>query len=332
MPKVSIIIPVYNGAHTIEACLDSLRAQEGLDEPPEIIVVDDGSTDGTPEVVKRYEGVRLLHQENAGAGPARNTGTAVAQGDYLLYTDADCVAAPDWAASIIKGFLDDDIALVMGRTTTCHGLENIYAKTQAGRDLCGHDKPGPTDRCNSNNMAMRPQHAKMLPFDKALRRGQDSDIGWRVWRAGLRMHYWPDAIIDHRHVYRARSFFRNGYIEGRGTAQLHYKHGKWMPRDLAPFFLSVASFLLTPLTVYFAYTGLFFFLLFLAALMFNELYFKKKTIALSILTFPVQCAWYVFRIAGYTQMTTRILLRLEPEIAESKRQFKAFCENRERGK
>lgn len=87
--KVSVIICTYNYAHFLPQCLDSVFAQTR--PPDEIIVVDDGSTDETPEVVSRYEGVCYLRQEHAGKAVAFNTGFEVAKGDIICHLDAD-----DW--------------------------------------------------------------------------------------------------------------------------------------------------------------------------------------------------------------------------------------------
>lgn len=91
--KVSVIVPVYNVAKYLRQCMDSLVGQT-LREI-EIICVDDGSTDGSGAILDEYAGrdprVKVVHQANAGAGPARNAGLAVATGEYLFFCDPD-----DW--------------------------------------------------------------------------------------------------------------------------------------------------------------------------------------------------------------------------------------------
>ena len=91
MTKVSVIIPVYNAEKYLGKCLESLLSQT-LQEM-EIICVDDGSSDGSPEILKRFQErdgrVRILTQENQYAGAARNNGMKEAQGEYLLFLDAD---------------------------------------------------------------------------------------------------------------------------------------------------------------------------------------------------------------------------------------------------
>ena len=91
MIKVSVIIPVYNAEKYLEECLDSLLRQTFTDM--EIICVDDGSTDSSAEILKRFQEkdrrIRVLFQENQYAGIARNNGMKIAQGEYLLFLDAD---------------------------------------------------------------------------------------------------------------------------------------------------------------------------------------------------------------------------------------------------
>ncbi|MEW5806018.1 MAG: glycosyltransferase [Acidobacteriota bacterium] len=104
MPEVSVIIPAYNSERYIEEALESALAQTfpGI----EIIVVDDGSTDGTASILKKYEGrIRYFFQENRGLAAARNSGIKLASGSYLAFLDADDLFLPEKIA-LQKNFLD----------------------------------------------------------------------------------------------------------------------------------------------------------------------------------------------------------------------------------
>ena len=92
-PSFSVIIPAYNAEHYVREAIDSALSQTHM--PVEILVVDDGSTDETPEIVRSYDStVQLIQQENQGPGAARNRGAKVAFGDWLAFLDADDVWEP----------------------------------------------------------------------------------------------------------------------------------------------------------------------------------------------------------------------------------------------
>jgi glycosyltransferase involved in cell wall biosynthesis len=90
---VSVIIVVYNGEKYIDEAIQSALNQTYKDI--ELIVVDDGSTDGTKDVVEKYKNVKYIYQENRGQGSSRNVGIENSKGDYLAFLDADDLYASD---------------------------------------------------------------------------------------------------------------------------------------------------------------------------------------------------------------------------------------------
>ena len=100
MPRVSVIIPVFNAARTIEQAVESVCAQTFTDF--EIVAVDDGSTDGSIEVLERYrDAIKILQQENRGPSAARNLGIANSSGEYLGFLDADDWWKPEFLAGMV---------------------------------------------------------------------------------------------------------------------------------------------------------------------------------------------------------------------------------------
>ena len=92
--KFSIVVAAYNVAEYLEECVDSLANQNFLNSEYEVVIVDDGSTDGKTsklcdELSSKYEVVITIHQENGGLSSARNTGIKESKGDYLLFVDGD---------------------------------------------------------------------------------------------------------------------------------------------------------------------------------------------------------------------------------------------------
>ncbi|WP_432146500.1 glycosyltransferase [Streptomyces sp. bgisy084] len=110
---VSVIVPAYNESAGIEASVRSLLAS---DHPVEIIVVDDGSTDGTGDVVEslRLPGVRVIRQRNAGKPAALNTGLAAASCELVVMVDGDTVFAPDTVRTLVQPFADPGVGAVSG--------------------------------------------------------------------------------------------------------------------------------------------------------------------------------------------------------------------------
>lgn len=114
LTKVSIVIPVYNAARFLRRCLDSVAAQTFRDF--KVIAVDDGSTDGSGDVLDRYEAsfpLVRIHQENQGVSAARNRALAAADGEYVMFLDADDVIHPrllEWTVAALKG-TDLDFAM-----------------------------------------------------------------------------------------------------------------------------------------------------------------------------------------------------------------------------
>lgn len=106
--KISVVIPVYNTEKQVGRCIDSIRAQIYPDW--ELVLVDDGSTDGSLTVLREYEKkdsrITVIHQNNAGPGLARNTGIEHASGDYLVFVDSDDVIKPDYFEKLSKQTAD----------------------------------------------------------------------------------------------------------------------------------------------------------------------------------------------------------------------------------
>lgn len=105
MPEISVIIPVYNTKRWLSACLDSLLAQTFQDW--EAVCVDDGSTDGSAEILAKYAGederIRVFQQENGGPASARNHGMREVRGEYVAFVDADDEVAPRYLEFMIRG-------------------------------------------------------------------------------------------------------------------------------------------------------------------------------------------------------------------------------------
>ncbi len=119
MVKVSVIVPAYNQEKYIGRCMDSILGQS-LEEI-EVIAVDDGSTDSTPEILARYQQedsrVKVLHQQNLYAGVARNKGLQAAQGEYVIFWDSDDYFAEDALEALYREIQEQDADICVGEST-----------------------------------------------------------------------------------------------------------------------------------------------------------------------------------------------------------------------
>ncbi len=113
MKKVSIIIPVYNGAKTIDRCLSSLLNQTY--ENMEILIINDGSKDETDSLLKTYKDKRITYisKENTGAGDTRNYGLERASGDYIMFLDIDDYIEPNCVETLVNALEKDDCDVVI---------------------------------------------------------------------------------------------------------------------------------------------------------------------------------------------------------------------------
>lgn len=132
LPLVSVIVPAYNVEQYILQCLESLRKQAYSNV--EVVVVNDGSKDRTPEIAKEYVEAHpnfiFVHQENQGSGVARNTGIQHAKGDFLAFVDPDDWVDEDYVDRLVKAQLESDADLVVSGATEHHygGDENKAVK------------------------------------------------------------------------------------------------------------------------------------------------------------------------------------------------------------
>jgi len=113
--RISVVVPFHNVAPHVEACLQALLAQDYPEQDHELILVDNNSSDGSADLVRRHPRVRLLCQAVPGAYAARNLGVAAATGEVIAFTDADCAPARDWLRRIADALADPAVMLVQGR-------------------------------------------------------------------------------------------------------------------------------------------------------------------------------------------------------------------------
>ncbi len=225
-PRVSVVICAYNAERTMEECLESLRR---LRYPRyEVIVVDDGSTDGTRAIAERYPEFRLISHENLGLSQARNDGILAATGDIVAFTDSDCAADPDWLTFLVERLLDGRFAAVGGPNLPPpeeHWIPEVVARSPGGPThvLLTDDEAEHIPGCN---MAFwREDLLKVGLFDPIYRAaGDDVDVCWRFQDAGYTIGFAPAALVWHRRRATVRAYLRQQRGYGHAEALLYFKH------------------------------------------------------------------------------------------------------------
>jgi|HubBroStandDraft_4_1064222.scaffolds.fasta_scaffold11663_2 glycosyltransferase involved in cell wall biosynthesis len=117
LPRISVIVPVFNAAAWIEKCIEGLLNQEYDSSRFEIILVDNNSSDDSKRLIRRYQRVRLLEEGVQSSYAARNRGVRESSGELLAFTDADCVPAPDWLGVIASAMQNGWTQAVLGSRT-----------------------------------------------------------------------------------------------------------------------------------------------------------------------------------------------------------------------
>ncbi|MCB0117314.1 MAG: glycosyltransferase, partial [Caldilineaceae bacterium] len=207
--RCSVIVPVYNGAGTIERCLNALASQRLPADQFEVIVVSDGSTDDTDGVVQRWldrsqlTHWRLVRQDNAGPGAARNHGADAAIAPLLLFTDADCAPHPDWVAAMLDVFADPTVAGAKGVYSTTQSAlapRFVQAEYEDRYDrMRGQER---IDFIDTYSAAYRRQiFCENGGFDTIFTTAsvEDQELSFRIAAKGYRLVFAPDAKVEHIH-------------------------------------------------------------------------------------------------------------------------------------
>ena len=200
-PFVSVIVPVWNGSSCIADCLRSLEAQSYPKARYEIIVVDNGSTDSTRDIVGGFESVILMHESQPGSYAARNLGLSRARGSYVALTDADCRADPNWLRNGMEaafqnanaGVLAGQIRLEtdnMPGSGACTAFEEIFSFNQEKNISNGGSV---TANWFSPTALLR----EFGGFRADLKSGGDFELARRLAAAGHPIVFAREAVVYH---------------------------------------------------------------------------------------------------------------------------------------
>jgi len=200
-PLLSVVIPVWNSPDLLGKCLRAIANQSYPRERFEVLVVDNGSTDTTAEVASSFPFVRLLFEPSPGSYCARNRGLLEAKGEYVVFTDADCVPDVGWLAAAARatselrpfGIIGGQINLFRvgtSRSRACEAYEHLVAFDQQRKIANG--------QCATANW-LSPTTLLLAigGFDAKLKSGGDTDLARRIVDDGHVIRYCHDMIVGH---------------------------------------------------------------------------------------------------------------------------------------
>ncbi len=255
--KVSVAVLSWNGRQHLEECLPALRRQQPPGCEWQVLLLDNGSTDGTgPWVRQNHPEVRLISSPvNLGFCAGNNRLVAEADGDAIVLLNNDTRPRPEWLGELVEalGQAGDDVAAVSGKIVDWQGERLDFARgvltfdghafqKDFGRPLAEVEIPTAGSElpfaCGGNMIVRRRSFLEAGAFDEAyFAYLEDVDLGWRLWAGGERVLFAPRAVVHHRSMATSRLlgnenrgflFERNAFV----TAYKNYQDALW--RQLAP--------------------------------------------------------------------------------------------------
>ena len=271
VPKVSVVVPVYNGEKDLLSLISCLKAQTYPANRVEYLLVDNNSCDRTAAILQtaaqNSSGITLRsltenHIQSSYA--ARNTGIRAAGGEILAFTDADCRPQASWLSALIQPFADSTVVIVAGEIVALPGKtlleqhaerqDTLSQKHTLAHPFCPYGQTA--------NLAIRRQVLEQVGlFRPYLTTGGDADLCWRIQRgvAG-QLKFAPTAIVQHRHRATLQELQSQWRRYGCSNRYLHELYGVDLMRELTvkEYFYRLSHWLLkeVPITGVKAIAGL----------------------------------------------------------------------------
>lgn len=250
-PSISVIVCTFNRADQLKRALDSIfeqspRSRDGRNLKYEVILVDDGSTDSTPQVCEELlrtnpNFLYLRHSQNKGLAASRNSGFGLSSGDFILFMDDDCVADKAWIENLFAALSEDE--LVAGSIQSparpffllAHNFSQFYP-------FFPESKKGKQNFIAGANFGARRETLRKIgPFNESLRCAEDFEFVIRARKLGIPPMFAPNALVTHipkRHSFK--SFIAYSAKHASQTIRIR--------RDYAAF-LKTPAILRSPLTL-----------------------------------------------------------------------------------
>lgn len=249
MVKLSVVIPTYNRRHVLERTLPALEAQDLAPEEFEVLIVEDGCTDGTDELLRNWKPKFVFHALKAphrGAGAARNVGIQAAKGALVLFLDDDLIAIPDLLRQHCEAHSGPELEIIHGpisvmpgsaKTIIRHITELFYSEYNrsltADLELRYPEIPGPRISMLSsmvNSSIPREALVRCGGFDERIWAAEDLELGLRLWKMGLPFRCRPTAMAYECYVKSSQNYLtRQAVALGTGDMIVCHKHPEYRP-------------------------------------------------------------------------------------------------------
>jgi MoaA/NifB/PqqE/SkfB family radical SAM enzyme/GT2 family glycosyltransferase len=230
---ISIIVPSYNRKERLWRCLDSIFSQDFPKDKYEVIVIDDGSCDGSPELLeeltREHSNLRYFSQPRKGPAAARNFGMRQVQADIIGFTDNDCILAKDWARRMVEAHRACETASAIGGLTKVESSNIKAVVSQFLSDGAIHvDINGKKEVVffPTCNVSLKKGFIKNEEFNESfsLPAGEDLDFFWRLFKKGHKYIYIEDIEVFHDCHSNFKSFLKQAYSYGRGNYLVQHLH------------------------------------------------------------------------------------------------------------
>jgi glycosyltransferase involved in cell wall biosynthesis len=284
--RFSVIIPAYNAENTLYSCLESLADQSLPKEDYEVIVVDDGSTDGTSKIAQDFN-VKYIFQTNQGPAAARNKGARSAEGDIILFTDSDCVPAHNWIHEMVSPYNDNEVIGVKGAYKTRQAeLAARFAQAEFEDRFDLLTKSPSIDMIDTYSAAFKKEvFFKMGGFDEnfPVANNEDTDLSYRMAIAGHKLVFNPRAFVYHTHPDMFIKYLKIKFWRGYWRMVVYRRYpGKVFKDSYTPAVIKIQTMLMAlslPIFIFsFFVTGLFSLALMLwAAILISSFGFSFET-------------------------------------------------------
>jgi glycosyltransferase involved in cell wall biosynthesis len=311
----SLVIPVYNRPDEIRELLDSLLAQT-YQKPYEVVIVEDGSTLSSEDVVQSFQGrlnITYLIKENSGPGDSRNFGMRKANGNYFIILDSDCLLPPHYLQVVADSLKQTYVDCFGGPDAAHTSFTNVqkainYAMTSYITTGGIRGKRSSVNRFQprSFNMGISKQAFESTNGFGKIHPGEDPDLSIRLWNEGFETRLIPEAFVYHKR----RVDFKKFYIQVKKFGMVRPILNLWHPHTAKITYwfpvLFCVGFVLAVLLLFFQFYwlllayGVYFLAIFLDAL------FKNKDVFiafLSLFSVLIQFAGY-----GYGFLKSTILI------------------------